>query len=295
MKQKTLLFLLTLMLFALSCNTPSPPPQQQAAPAPDKILLATFYPVYIMTLNVAAHVPGVRVKCLTGLNTGCLHDFSLKPDDLITLSHAAVLIVNGGGMESFLDKIASESPRLPVVNAAGDIPLLSGNPHVFTSISLAMKQVQNITDGLIAFDPAHAQQYRLNSEAYLVKLNELKTRMKDALQELSSRDIVTLHEAFPYFAREFGLNIVASIEREPGSEPSAADLAGLIKTVRLKKVRALFSEPQYPCKSAGVIARETGARVFALDPAVTGPDSPDAYIAIMDRNAAMLRKALATP
>ena len=82
------------------------------------------------------------------------------------------------------------------------------------------------------------------------------------------------------------------IEREPGSEPSSRELAETIETIKGKKVKALFAEPQYPAKAAETIARETGLKVYTLDPAVTGPDDPDAYIEIMDKNLKVLQQAL---
>jgi zinc transport system substrate-binding protein len=116
--------------------------------------------------------------------------------------------------------------------------------------------------------------------------------MHEGLKDIQSRDIITFHEAFPYFAREFNLKIVAVIEREPGSEPSAKELAETIDIVKKAKVKALFAEPQYPTKAAEAIARESGAKLYTLDPSVTGPMTADAYVAIMEKNLAELRKAL---
>jgi zinc transport system substrate-binding protein len=104
--------------------------------------------------------------------------------------------------------------------------------------------------------------------------------------------IITFHEAFPYFAREFGLIIAAVVEREPGSAPNARELAESIDSIKKKEVKALFSEPQYPASAADAIARETGMKIYVLDPAVTGPDDPDAYISIMEQNLKTLQEAL---
>jgi len=82
------------------------------------------------------------------------------------------------------------------------------------------------------------------------------------------------------------------IEREPGSEPSAAELARTVEIVKSHKVKALFAEPQYPAKAARTVARETGIPVRTLDPAVSGPLAPDAYLKAMERNLAVLREAL---
>jgi zinc transport system substrate-binding protein len=108
---------------------------------------------------------------------------------------------------------------------------------------------------------------------------------------MKGTQIVTFHEAFPYFAREFGFSIAGVIEREPGSEPGARELADTITFIRKNPKALLFAEPQYPAKIADVIARETGSRVRMLDPAVTGPSDRDAYIRIMEKNLKVLREA----
>jgi zinc transport system substrate-binding protein len=255
-------------------------------------IVTSFYPIYIATLNVTKDVPAVDVVNLTPPLTGCLHDYQIRPDDLKKLSGVSVLVVNGAGMESFLDEALRQSPGLKTVNASKGIGLIKENSHVWASVSLAMKQVENIARGLSAIDPAHADLYRKNADVYLARLDVLRTRMRKALKNAKTRNIVTFHEAFPYFAKEFDLNIVAVIEREPGSEPSARELADTIDLVRKSGVTALFAEPQYPAKAADTIARETGAKVYTLDPAVTGPMEPNAYIRSMERNLEELQKAL---
>jgi len=255
-------------------------------------IVTSFYPIYIATLNVTKDVPGVEVVNLTPPLTGCLHDYQMRPDDLKKLSGASVFIVNGAGMESFLDEAISQSPGLKVISASEGIELIVDNPHVWVSVSLEMKQVENIARELSAIDSVHADLYRNNANTYLAKLDTLRKQMHEALKNTKTRDIVTLHEAFPYFAKEFDLNIVAVIEREPGSEPSAYELARTVDIVRKSGATALFAEPQYPMKAIAVIASETGAKVYILDPAVTGPMKPDAYLRITERNLTELEKAL---
>lgn len=263
-----------------------------------KILLASFYPIYIMTKNVAADVPGVEVKTLAPFSTGCLHDYSMKPDDRILLDRADVFIINGLGMESFLEKAVESTPSLKIIDSsAGIIPLVdpvtkATNPHLWVSISDAMLQVRNIAEGLAKVDPTNAAAYRSNAVRYVNKLAELDKKVRAATAGLKKRDIVTFHEAFPYFASEFGLRIAAVVEREPGSEPSAKELSDTVNLIKKLRVKAVFAEPQYTSRSAETIARETGAKVYILDPAVTGEDSPDAYLKTMEKNIEVLKEAL---
>ena len=256
-------------------------------------VMTSFYPMYIHTLNVVRGVPGVEVANLTPQVTGCLHDYQLTPADLVRLTRADALIINGAGMESFTDRVARQAPKIKIIQASEGIPLAGdGNPHVWVSISLAIRQVQNIAAGLAALDPDHAAAYGANAAAYGKRLEELRARMQENLKDIKRRDIITLHEAFPYFASEFGLRVVGVIEREPGSEPGAKELAAMIRMVRERGVKAIFTEPQYPRSAADAIAAETGVKVYLLDPAVSGAMDADAYVRAMEGNLRVLKEAL---
>ncbi|MEI6279476.1 MAG: zinc ABC transporter substrate-binding protein [Verrucomicrobiae bacterium] len=260
-------------------------------------ILTSFYPMYVGTLNVVGDTPGVDVTCLTPPFVGCLHDYSLTAGDMKKLAGAEIFVANGAGMESFIDKAVKQSPSLKVVEASKGMKLaIEDNPHIWVGISGAIQQVKNIAAGLAKSDPEHAEQYRKNAAAYVAKLEALRKEMHAALDGLKNRDIITFHEAFPYFASEFKLNIVGVIERAPGSEPNARELAETIELVKKQNVHALFAEPQYPSKCAKVIEKETGVPVSVLDPVVTGPREPakarDAYLTAMRKNLDVLRKAL---
>ncbi len=262
-------------------------------------VVTSFYPMYIMAKNVARDVPGVTVRNLTPPFTGCLHDYTLTTEDMKKLADARVFVANGAGMESFLDKVIAQYPRLVVVRLSEGIPLVKGegdtgdNPHVWVSVSNAIIEVRNLGMALEKFDPAHKELYQKNVSAYVAKLQVLRDTMHAELAAYKGREIITFHEAFPYFAEEFGLLIAAVVEREPGSQPNAKELADTIKLIRKSNISALFTEPQYPASAARVIADETGAGVYVLDPAVTGPDDYDAYIHIMENNLRVLKEALA--
>jgi zinc transport system substrate-binding protein len=263
------------------------------------ITIATsFYPIYIMAINVAKDIPDVKVMDMTKPTTGCLHDYSLTPDDMKNLEEAQYFVINGAGMESYIDKVINQLPDLKIIDSSKQIPLIKGtgnegdNPHLWVSISNAIAQVKNIGEQLSVLDPKNASKYKTNTATYVKKLEIERDKMHKALDGVKNRDIITFHEAFPYFAKEFNLNIVGVMEREPGSEPSARDLSDIISTIKRLKVKALFAEPQYPATAAETIATETGSKIYTLDPAVSGPMNPDAYINIMETNLKVLKEAL---
>ena len=299
----TKIFLASLLIMAFisisGCNSNFSQPSASDPRAENNLTIVTsFYPMYIMAKNITADVSGVKLINLTGPQTGCLHDYQLTPENVKTLQKADVCIVNGAGSESFMNKVTAQQKQLKIITATQDMKLINNtgqsnpNPHVWVSIAGAIQEVKNINRQLSELDPARAPQYKQNSAAYIAKLENLRKEMHAVLDKLPQRDIVSFHEAFPYFAEEFDLNIVAVVEREPGSEPSAREIAQTIEIVRAAKAQALFVEPQYPSGSAKVIANETGSRVYVLDPAVTGPDDPDAYLNIMKNNLTALKEAL---
>ena len=265
----------------------------------DKLKIVTsFYPIYIETLNIAGNINGVEVVNLTPPQTGCLHDYQLTTEDMKTLETADIFVVNGLGMESFMDKVISARKDLKIIDASKteDIYLLKDgddiNPHVWMSITYAMAQVREINRQLCELDPAHAEKYKMNALEYLNKLSDLRDEMHLALDNLPNKDIITFHEAFPYFASEFKFNIVGVIEREPGTEPTPQELKETIEKVNSLPVKIIFIEPQYSPKAADTIANETGAIISVLDPVVTGENKPDDYLNKMLINTTTLVTAL---
>lgn len=306
----TSLLLLTLIMF-MGCGSSK---EESNNTSSDKINIVTsFYPIYISTLNIIKDVPNVNLINMTKAQTGCLHDYQLAPEDLKTLSTADIFVVNGAGMEGFLDKVISNEKDLDIVDASEGIQLLTAdgegdshddedpnhdhedNPHVWVSISNSIKQVQNIADGLAKYDPVNADKYKANAKEYISKLESLKSEMQEGINSLPNRNIITFHEAFPYFAEEFDLNIVGVIALEPGTEPSPKELEETIELAKNNNVKALFTEPQYTAKAATTISKEAGVPIYTLDPIVTGDSTPDSYndyINKMKQNLETLKEAL---
>lgn len=286
-------------------------------------IVTSFYPLYISTINITKDIPNITVTNITKSQTGCLHDYQLTPQDLKTLENADILVINGAGMESFLDGIISQYPNLEIVDATKGLSLLEDdthshddhdhdhdtedehsedddhdheyNAHVWVSVTGNIEEVKNISSQLENLNPENKEAYESNTNTYVAKLEDLKNEMHEELDNLPNRDIITFHEAFPYFAEEFNLNIAGVIEIEPDSEPSAKEIEEIINTIKEKNIKALFTEPQYSSKVAETIAAETGATVYELDPIVTGDSNPDAYddyINKMKKNLDVLKEAL---
>ncbi len=299
-QSRFLAVLLTLVLvgswtFTLSgCQAP---PVTDQSVSDDKVIVTSFLPMYIFTANLLDGIDGVRIENMAAPEVGCLHDYQLLPSDLVTLDGSDLFIYNGAGMESFLEDIAARSGDLQMVEASSGINRIlnddgSENPHVWLSVPRAIQQVQNISAGLQQAFPDLAESIAANETAYCERLEVIHQAYSLELADIRIRDIITFHEAFPYLAEEYGLRIAAVIEREPGSEPSASELAETIDLIRDLSITALFAEPQYSPEVAEAIARETGARIYTLDPVVTGSLDPALYETRMLENLDVLKNAL---
>ena len=314
MKKTVLLFLLVLSVTALvGCGNTK---EQSNVQSKKFTIVTSFYPLYLSTINITKDIPNVEVINMTKSQTGCLHDYQLTPEDMILLEKADVFVVNGGGMESFLEKVITANPNLKIVESGKNITLLKSmghnheehehhgeaevnnaevDPHLWVSVSNNILQVRNIAEQLASINQENAVKFQGNANLYINKLELLRDDMKKKLAPFKGSNIFTFNEAFGYFAKEFEFNIVGVIEREPGTEPSPKELEETIEKVKQTKVKALFTEPQYPAKAATVISQETGVKVYSLDPVVTGESNAQAYddyLNKMNANLKILQEAL---
>ena len=273
-------------------------------------IVTSFYPIWLLALNLADGVPGLEVRNLAAPGTGCLHDYQLQTEDMKVLSEADLFLVNGAGMESYLDHVFSAFPDLPVAEAAAGIPLLTEtdaltigeneddgeiNAHIWLSAANAAVMAENLAKAMEAQFPDRQEKIEDNRKALQARLLALDQELREGLSGLPRKGIITFHEAFPYFARAYGLDIVAVVNREPGETLTPAQLAQLAEAIVALDAPPLFVEPQYEDLSARTLAAETGAAIYTLDPVVTGPEEdvpPDYYETVMRRNMETLREAL---
>jgi zinc transport system substrate-binding protein len=266
-------------------------------------ILTTFAPVHCFTSNVVGDVAEVSV--LVPPNAGP-HDYSFSPNDIQKIAKADVLIMNGAGLENWLQKGIRSAGRkdLLVVDTSAGINLITGldvrplpgvhsepdpdaaapNPHIWLSPINAIKQVENIRDALVLRDPANAEAYRANAGAYLRQLNNLDAGIRIASASFPNKNLITFHDTFPYFARDYGFNVVATFEEFPGKEPSPRTIEQLREIIAAGNVSALFSEPQYSPKAMEVIGKEFKVPVVQLDPMETGDGSKDFYERVTRKN-----------
>ena len=264
-------------------------------------VVTSFYPVWLIALNLTKGIDGITVTNLAGADTGCLHDYTLRNSDMVALSSADVLLVNGAGMEPFLPVIEGAYPDLPVVDASRGILLLESdddgevNPHLWLDPQRAAAMAVNLAEGLAQYLPAYAQQISGNLAGWKERMTALEQAMRGGLAEVPEfPEVVIFHEAFPYFADACDLPVLLAVDKEPDEDIPASHLAGILDLIRSSGNLPLILKSKETDRSAQVVAAETGAPVCELDPITTGPEQPplDYYESVMLQNLQTLLSAL---
>lgn len=268
-------------------------------PAGDEKLLvaASIAPL----ADFARQVGGEHVRVITLVPPGASpHTYELTPSQVEQLSRARLLVLNGVGLEYWAEKLAqgANNPNLIVVDTSEGIEIFGedthepgGNPHIWLDPRNAVVQVEHVRDALIQTEPAHGDNYQANAERYVGQLLSLDREIARQVATWSSRQFITFHPAWVYFARRYGLEQAAVIERAPGREPTPGEVAEIVQTARRIGAKAIFSEPQFSPKAAQTIAEESGAQVLLLDPLGSSLSDPS-YLSLMRHNVAQMAKAL---
>ena len=309
-------------VFALSLAPPAI--AQSDGPIP---VVATFSILGDMVNRIGGE--HVAVTTLVGPD-GDTHVYQPTPADARAVSEAELIVVNGLQFEGWLDRLidASDFRGVRVVATDGIEPIglehgadmqahggeddhderAEGDdhdghghgafdPHAWQSLRNAVVYVDNITAALARANPGNASVFYRNREAYVVNIETLDSRIREHLAGLpeGSRTVVTSHDAFRYFGRDYGLTFIAPQGLSTESEASAQDVARLIQQIRDGGIRAVFIENIGDPRLLGRIADETGAVIGGtLYPgALSGPDGPaPTYLDMMRHNATTLAQAL---
>lgn len=256
--------------------------------------------------NFAKEVGGNMVDVHVLVQPGASpHTYQLSTDQMEMLSKASVLVLNGVNLEFWADKAvdAANNTKLIVVRTAEGLPIVGsdhghdhehehegGNPHVWLNPVYAIHQVEKIRDAFIKADPEHKAEYKENAARYINELKNLDSQIRAKVKTFTSRDFITFHSAWIYFAKEYGLREAAVIEETPGREPSPTEVGDIVKICHRIKAKAVFAEPQFSPKAAQVIADECGAKVLMLNPMGRPPEYN--YIDMMHENLKQMTEAM---
>lgn len=222
-----------------------------------------------ITTELAEQVGGPEVEVLALVKPGIdPHEFQPTPGDIKQISRASLVLGTGKGLEGYLTKI-KETVRTRFVLVGQAFPSLSmqeegktvEDPHWWHSIASMAQATRVVRDALIELDPGHRPLYEKNTQAYLNRLDQLTVWAKIEIASLprEKRKLVTSHDAFQYFARDYDFKIYAVEGVSPQDQPSSRHARDLIEMIKQEKVKAIFAENIENSKVISALTRETGA------------------------------------
>lgn len=282
-------------------STPATGSGGASSPAADALKVVTTTTVFA---DIVQNVGGTRIAATSIIPAGVgPEDYEPKPDDARKLADARLVVSNGVGLDTFLDKLLTSGTngQTPQLVLGDGIPTLTvdgePNPHFWLDPSLVRQYfVPKIAAKLSELDPAGKATYDENAAAYSATLDKLDAELKAKVATIpeANRKLVTFHDAFPYFARHFGFELVGVILANVGQEPTAAELAALVDKVKATGVKAVFGEAQFSPKLAQTLAQEAGITkvVTNLYNDALGPAPADTYLGMMRWNVDQIVAAL---
>ena len=312
MALKVLALVAALILAVAACGgadpTATPRPSIDAPPEPVRVITGS-----VIIADFARNVGGDAVSVESLIPSGGdAHTFRTTPSDGVKVSRADVILLNGSGLDDNLVEFVESSrhsgsilvevsegltPKELLVRELGeddhgdeeeeeeDDHHGGGDPHFWQDPIAAIFYVERIRDALIEVDPARSDSYRANADAYIQRLRELDTQIREILSTVPAehRTLVSFHDAFGYFGARYDFKVISFVGVH-GGEPTPGDIAGVIHEVEDGRLPAIFSEPQFAQEALQSAASESGIEIGAIRSETFDETAPD-YITMMRANA----------
>jgi len=255
---------------------------------PKKIVVITsFNPLYEFTKQIGKEKIDVSILVPFGIEP---HDWEPTISDLQKIQSADLIIINGVGFENWIDNVEAINSDIVIVDTSNGISIIQNDPHIWLNPVFAQTQVENIAESIIKLDFTNEKFYRENTDNYISKLDLLDKQIKQELTECK-KDFIAFHDAFSYFAIQYGLNqhtIISS--NQPHEEPSSRTLESIINLAKDHDIKTIFAEEAANTRTSQVIANEIDGQVLVLSPLEI--DDSDNYISKMETNLVNLKEAL---
>lgn len=266
--------------------------------------------------SIVANIAGGTSAMITGIvpeGTNS-HTFEPKPSDAATLESADIVFINGLVLEEPTKDLALANIRsgtnicelgteiLPESEYLYDFsfPKEGGkpNPHLWTNPPMAKKYAQVVRDVLVRRDPSNAAVYEKNFAAFVVKIDALDKALRESVATIAEgqRKLLTYHDAYAYFALEYGFTVIGAIQPSSFDEPTPKEIAELISQVKAQEVKAIFGSEVFPSTVLEQIGAETGVRyvdVLRDDDLIGKPgDAEHSWLGLMRFNFVTMVEAL---
>ncbi|MFI2608669.1 metal ABC transporter substrate-binding protein [Kitasatospora sp. NPDC018619] len=282
-------------------------------------VVASFYPMEFLAQQIGREHVAVTDLTAAGVEP---HDLELTAKQVGTVQKADAIIYLKG-LQPTVDQAVAQSSSKHKIDATAASPLVdhhldegtgdgadahgdgadghrhedpAGDPHIWLDPTRYAAIARSVGEEFATADPAHAEDYRKNTDELVTRLTALDQEFQAGLKDTRTRTFVTSHAAFGYLADHYGLTQVAINGVDPESEPTPARLAAVQKAARDNGATTVFFETLVSPKLAETVAKDLGLRTAVLDP-LEGVKDPakDDYLTVMKQNLANLRAALGAP
>ena len=277
-------------------------------------IVGTTLPVTAVTKAVLSGVPGAEISVLLPEIAGCPHDYSLTPADMKRLTGANIIVINGGGMEGFLDGVIERiCPKAQIADASKGI--LSDckkhscghkhchhghghhaeNEHILAAPALAAKAIRSVGNQFCSFPElaGSAEKIQQNTKEFTAKLEKISADYASFASVLPDhkKRVLAQHSIFDYLAKEAGFSVEGYIFEHDLQEPSAAEAAKLLRLIKTEKIFAILAEPGEKSRMTEMLSRESGIPVIYLN---VNPktDSPEELLKLFSDDLEILKKAI---
>lgn len=267
------------------------------------VCVTSFLPIRILTEAVCEGANGVTVENLTENHSGCLHDYTLTTQDMKLLSAADLFLVNGGGMELFLTKVAKDYKNLKIVDTSEGYSFLEGtehhhdhddhedadhdhedadhdhedadhdhdehedvlNAHIWMDIDGYLLQLERVEAAMVELDPGQERIYRKNAQNCREKLMALKKEYESAAESIQGNTTVVFHEGYVYMLGMLGVEVLHCLPMDSETQISAGEAAEIVDECRIHNTKAMFAPAGYETNVQNAFQKETGCKVAVLD------------------------------
>jgi len=248
-------------------------------------IAATIFPL----TDLARQITADKIEVINILPPGASeHIFELTPKQAIDLASAQIIFKIGHKLDDWL-KV--EGSQAKIVTVDKGIELIDDNPHYWLSALNAKKIASSIAAEVSQIDPVNADFYNQRLAGLNTRLDNLHKEIVDQLANLARRDLITFHEAWPYYARDYNLTILATFEPFPGKEPTPRYLAKLAEVVKKQNIKVIFSEPQLSGEVLKPFLRDLDLAMLVLDP-IGGLPGRESFESLLRYNTAIIKSAL---
>ncbi len=270
-------------------------------------VIASFYPLYEFTKQVGQDNVKISLLVPPGVEP---HNWEPTITDLQKMYESNLIVINGIGFENWIVNFNAVNSKVSVVDTSYSITPIKVNlennleiltdeskefttdPHIWLNPITIKVQVQNIANALIELDPENENSYQKNADSYKLELDILDKKIRDELSKCNKKDFFAFHNAFSYFAREYGLNQHTVLKSmDPLEDPSPKDIKEVIDLAKTLETKVIFTEEFVNPKVAQVIADETGSKLLVLSPLEFG-DENKTYLERIEQNLSNLKEAL---